>query len=765
MASIDLTAPGRAMESVAQGIKDLGKGVASGINAYANDQDEAADARAKSGYLTDKVKLDEQMKNETDAEALKAYPQRYQELADRWGGTLSGRKAETWKLTMAPKVAADTVSANDRLFAVQKDQDTAVYNDHLEQLRQIGVDPQSTQADREMALETGSDIVREMQQKGYLTETQAQGRRQKWVRDYTIDTYRSMPAEERLAALGQGATAADVAKAYEGVTESGHADVLMELFRKSGGQVIDPRETAWCAAFTDAILGASGKARRGSLRAADFLSYGTATDAPSKGDVVVFKPQAAGSSGHVGFVVSVDKDTVTYIAGNDANKVQVATLPVSEVAGFRVPPEAGKSALPPGADPDISKKVAERAMEAGKSNRASKLADFLAPDDQKMLANEAWAETRKAQADLDRQRKEAASGVSAQIAQDLQSMEKTGVGLEGLTPQQVVQAVGPQRAAEWETQRNLAKQYHETFAGSDVAPQAELNQRIDALRPKGGEPDFIERNKVYEKARKQANAITEERETDPAAAADRHSVVKVVRDAAEYATGDGGSKTMTPNSAQSIVAARLEAQRQLGILNEMPITRAEGAVIARQLRMIGDENVQGLQRFMKQMSATYGDYAPMVLQSALIHEKVNRDLSSAATEVMQAIKVGAAPKVSTAQAVVAATDNQQITDAMSGRAKPRPDYGMEVARTMRDQNAALAAQDADYAKQAQEQAANAPPRVTYDPQDLRALWEGRNNPDVIFQFNAKYGATGKDPAGAALKDLSRRFGAKPQDRR
>ncbi len=134
-----------------------------------------------------------------------------------------------------------------------------------------------------------------------------------------------------------------VARQFEGLDETNpkHRAALTAFLSKAAGQRIDPAKVPWCAAFVDSVLDASGRQTRGSLRAADFLDYGTATDQPTRGDVVVFKSMARGSSGHVGFVVGIEGDRVRYLAGNDDNKVQEDTLPLSKVAGFRRPPEAG----------------------------------------------------------------------------------------------------------------------------------------------------------------------------------------------------------------------------------------------------------------------------------------------------------------------------------------------------------------------------------------------------------------------------------------
>ncbi|RVU19132.1 CHAP domain-containing protein [Methylobacterium oryzihabitans] len=155
-----------------------------------------------------------------------------------------------------------------------------------------------------------------------------------------------------------GTTTPDqVARRFEGFGEANpqHRQALTAFLSKSAGQTIDPVKVPWCAAFVDAVLDASGKTKRGSLRAVDFLDYGTGTAQPTRGDVVVFKSMAAGSTGHVGFVVGIEGDRVRYIAGNDDNRVQEDTLPLSKVAGFRRPPEAGTpTAFAP------SREVAER---------------------------------------------------------------------------------------------------------------------------------------------------------------------------------------------------------------------------------------------------------------------------------------------------------------------------------------------------------------------------------------------------------------------
>ena len=72
--------------------------------------------------------------------------------------------------------------------------------------------------------------------------------------------------------------------------------------REMTGQRIDPRETPWCAAFVNAVLGASGGEGTGKLNARSFLGFGQFTDTPQKGDIAVFwRDDPDGRKGHVGF--------------------------------------------------------------------------------------------------------------------------------------------------------------------------------------------------------------------------------------------------------------------------------------------------------------------------------------------------------------------------------------------------------------------------------------------------------------------------------
>jgi uncharacterized protein (TIGR02594 family) len=143
-----------------------------------------------------------------------------------------------------------------------------------------------------------------------------------------------------------------VAQKYQGLNERDNAGVISSFIKKSAGISVNPQETPWCAAFVNGVLGAAGVKGTGSLAAKSFLNYGTATTKPSQGDIVVLsRGDRNGPYGHVGFYIgTVSHDGQEYVqilGGNQGNSVSTHEFPVSRVIGYRRPPKAGTTVLPP----------------------------------------------------------------------------------------------------------------------------------------------------------------------------------------------------------------------------------------------------------------------------------------------------------------------------------------------------------------------------------------------------------------------------------
>lgn len=160
------------------------------------------------------------------------------------------------------------------------------------------------------------------------------------------------------------------AESYKGASEGtpkGQAQ-LKQLFNAAGmGNInVSPDMIAWCAAFVNAVLATNGLKGTGSMAARSFLNYGTATNSPQKGDIVVLSRGGDASKGHVGFFEGFDKNGNVRVLGGNQGKagqgaVGEATFNRSAVLGYRRAP-----ASPQDEDTQAAKRQAELDREAAK---------------------------------------------------------------------------------------------------------------------------------------------------------------------------------------------------------------------------------------------------------------------------------------------------------------------------------------------------------------------------------------------------------------
>lgn len=130
----------------------------------------------------------------------------------------------------------------------------------------------------------------------------------------------------------------EVASRFIGANERRDAGAISDFIRRSAGINVDPRVTPWCAGFVNGVLGASGVQGTGKLTARSFLNFGTATDQPKTGDIVVITRGGKQNDwqGHVGFFQGFDSSgRVLILGGNQSNGVNVRAFDRSRVLGYR----------------------------------------------------------------------------------------------------------------------------------------------------------------------------------------------------------------------------------------------------------------------------------------------------------------------------------------------------------------------------------------------------------------------------------------------
>lgn len=140
-----------------------------------------------------------------------------------------------------------------------------------------------------------------------------------------------------------GESLVTTASKYQGMSEGNKRDAnTLESFFKAQGVTLDPEKLAWCAAFLNSVLSANGLPSTGSNMARSFQNYGTATDKPQKGDIVVFKDLAGNDAtkGHVGLYMGPGaKGKIKVLGGNQGKsgqgKVSVAEFNERDVIAYR----------------------------------------------------------------------------------------------------------------------------------------------------------------------------------------------------------------------------------------------------------------------------------------------------------------------------------------------------------------------------------------------------------------------------------------------
>lgn len=129
------------------------------------------------------------------------------------------------------------------------------------------------------------------------------------------------------------------AESMIGMSTHGNRGDLKRIFASTLKKAVDPARTPWCAAWANAVLAKSGVQGTGSLLARSFLNWGTRTNTPSNGDVVIIARGRSGVSGHVGFFVERQtmngRRFVKVLGGNQGRQVKVAWFPESKVIGYR----------------------------------------------------------------------------------------------------------------------------------------------------------------------------------------------------------------------------------------------------------------------------------------------------------------------------------------------------------------------------------------------------------------------------------------------
>lgn len=154
-------------------------------------------------------------------------------------------------------------------------------------------------------------------------------------------------------------------KGLKEIVGSRHEAQILKFFAEAGHPEIHDDETAWCAAFVNAMLRRAGYKGTQKLNARSFMSWGVSVpvDKPRYGAIAVFwRGDPNGWSGHVGFYVGETKTHIKVLGGNQSNSVSISLVSKKQLLGLRWPKGAAEVATqkPPLVDDKVVKKEVKK---------------------------------------------------------------------------------------------------------------------------------------------------------------------------------------------------------------------------------------------------------------------------------------------------------------------------------------------------------------------------------------------------------------------
>ena len=221
----------------------------------------------------------------------------------------------------------------------------------------------------------------------------------------------------------------------------------------------------------------------------------------------------------------------------------------------------------------------------------------------KALADQLSAQAVKEQNQLTAAGKVEVARVQGLMEADVASIAATGTPLDT-----AANDLGPDRLealgidpAPWQAARDQARRSWEATAGMELETPAELNDRLLALQPVPGSPDFVVQSEIHAQAVKRAQDVLKERETDPLGQAASAGAIELAP--IDFATPDGLAASL---------ALRAQQGNAIAAMYGTPTSYfrpAERASIANSLL----DNPQMLPGFALSVSEAFGDGAGKAL--------------------------------------------------------------------------------------------------------------------------------------------------------
>ena len=243
IASIDQSGYARGAAALAQGVKDIGSGLASAGKDVAvvgkqrqAERDRLEWAKADAHYLIQRKRLEDQLAQETDPDPL---AERYHPLFEKLHGDASGRISdphlrELWSVRRSPELESTRQAVKARAQVLLRQRDASDVLGYLDEIKTI-VPTLPAGPARVQWLDTANALF------GALPEgfDRAQLSRS-WIEDLAQASLRTLPPDERIRMLDAAAESTNTGSTLDFVPP----ERRLELRREAEAESSQPQETA-----------------------------------------------------------------------------------------------------------------------------------------------------------------------------------------------------------------------------------------------------------------------------------------------------------------------------------------------------------------------------------------------------------------------------------------------------------------------------------------------------------------------------------------
>lgn len=677
-----VVAPGRGhaegFERLGEGYRQLGRGISNlgdGITSFGQrlereqeaaqaKQNKLAAAQADARFLTDRLALDNELAQTGDYQEAYKFGERYQSALNNAAQYIQDPQAQAEYLT---RHSESLIRSNDKIIdranTLYKNNYIAGLNETMDGLAKAGMNTQDP-TERARIIQHGGEFMDDAVKNGIIDAQHAYNIKEKFTHDFAYSSLEPLKPEAILRAVRPVSydAAANQAMSFfmsKGWTEAQAAGIVGNLAHESGGRFNpNARNPGDGADGSDSIgIGQWNSQRARNLmafaekRGAQWNDFGTQLEFVQH----ELETSEAGAAQRLRGAGDVTSSTEAFLGWERPKHWEGG---ISTAHG-------GYSRL------NYAKQfLSHHAGRGGEDADNQKIASLLPPEQIDKLEKQALRNLESENQAKGEQHRQFVSSVKQQIQADVASIHSSGKEVDGLTPDMVEQALGPEQRRKFEIEREVGKDYFVATSDWSSLPRDQIVQRLDSIKPANidaNDEASVMRAKYYKEAMTKAKAIIKLREEDPAAAVDDLPAVKAAKQDVDLGGGVEAQRRLVDERMKAFDQISIPANRRI------PVTKAEAQnIVAPVYNSLPGTEFAAMEEVSKSVADTYGpDMGKTILAYGMNAGRIRLETK----EAMAALFLKYAKGGQVSPSDVKDVEDKATQDAITNAIDPRPDYG------------------------------------------------------------------------------------------